>query len=77
MNRQTRMAILEAYQNRQKAGAISEEKDENFEQTMQKMHHELEENEKRLSELAETRQKVEAALRRGEQNMRALETRMR
>ena len=75
MGRQTRIAILEACQDKEQLEDGNG--DEKYKKMAEKLRAELADQEKRLAELAETRQKIEAALRKGEQGMRTLENRMR
>jgi hypothetical protein len=77
MARQARMAMFEAIQKHQKQKGGEAGDDEKFERMAERIGRELGEEEKRLAELGETRQKVETAIRRGEQNLHSLETRMR
>uniref|UniRef100_A0A915LC57 Kinesin-like protein n=1 Tax=Meloidogyne javanica TaxID=6303 RepID=A0A915LC57_MELJA len=80
--KQARISILEAYEGQKDENEEREDNQiinsgERLQKAVEKMRTELEEIERRHSVLMENRLKLEAALRKGEQNMRSIETRMR
>uniref|UniRef100_A0A1I8B3J0 Kinesin-like protein n=1 Tax=Meloidogyne hapla TaxID=6305 RepID=A0A1I8B3J0_MELHA len=80
-NKQARVSILEAYEGQKDENEREDNQiinsGERLQKAVEKMRTELGEIESRLSILMENRQKLEAALRKGEQNLRSIETRMR
>ncbi|CAK5074042.1 unnamed protein product [Meloidogyne enterolobii] len=80
--KQARISILEAYEGQKDENEEREDNQiinsgERLQKAVEKMRTELGEIERRHSVLMENRHKLEAALRKGEQNMRSIETRMR
>ncbi|CAK5078002.1 unnamed protein product [Meloidogyne enterolobii] len=79
--KQTRISILEAYEGQKDENEKEDNQiinsGERLQKAVEKMRTELGEIERRHSVLMENRHKLEAALRKGEQNMRSIETRMR
>nr|CAD2180355.1 unnamed protein product [Meloidogyne enterolobii] len=80
--KQARISILEAYEGQKDENEERENNQiinsgERLQKAVEKMRTELGEIERRHSVLMENRHKLEAALRKGEQNMRSIETRMR
>lgn len=81
MARQSRLAIIDAYESRLHNSDVDGENEQaetqRLAQATERMRLEMAEQEHRLEQLTEARQTIEAALRHGEEEQRALEQQMR